>query len=160
MHSSELLPIIAEQAIDAAKPQVSVVVLVDDETVVDIKVRLGGYQCKVLAIKTTNAFFYLLEIVRRIPDPYITSPVLYNLRDLTPAFRDLRTETENADTMRIVKADATPGGKPELMLAILEHGFNCGMGQAIGRRKPAEPITVLIEHTFGSANHIRPSLSH
>ena len=37
------------------------------------------------------------------------------------------------------------------MLAILKHGFGCRMGQAISRRKPAEPITVLIEHPFGSA---------
>ena len=60
--------------------------------------------------------------------------------------------------MRIVNPDtAAPRGEPKPILAIAEHGFDYGMEQAIGRRKPAEAITILVEHSLRGAEP-RPSL--
>ena len=60
--------------------------------------------------------------------------------------------------MRIINPDTAPRGKPKAILAIVEHGFDYGMGQAIGRRKPAEAVTVLVEHPLRGAEP-PPSLS-
>ena len=86
MHFFKLLPIVLEQAIDAAKPQVAIAVLTDSETVVDIVI-FSAYKFKVLAIEAKNAFLYTVEQGSCIPDPYITSPILHDLRNLAHAFR-------------------------------------------------------------------------
>ena len=122
-------------------------VLVDGKTVVDIKAILSACKVKGLSIKAKNTSALIVKNRRHGTHPYITATVLHDLRDFTHAFREC-TEVENADTMCIVKTDASPGGAPQLMLAILEYGFDCGMGQPIGRGKLAEPISVLIEHPF------------
>ena len=60
--------------------------------------------------------------------------------------------------MRIVNPDTTaPRGKPKSILAIVKHGFDYAMGQAIARSKPAEAVTILIEHLSRGAEP-RPSL--
>ena len=98
----EFLSIVAEQTISAAEPQVSLKIFVDGETVADIRAFLGEHEGKVFAIKAGDAFEIIVEKDRSIPNPYITLPVLHNLRDFNEVSSYVRARVENVDTMRIV----------------------------------------------------------
>ena len=75
----ERLPVVAEQTISTTEPQVSLKILVDGETVADVRILLGDYKCKVLSIEAGDAFELMVDKDRCIPDPYITVPVLHYL---------------------------------------------------------------------------------
>ena len=83
----------------------SLKVLVDGETVADIRAFFRNYECKVFAVEAGDAFeFFALTVEIRgcIPNPYITVSVLRDLRDFSRGYRFVRMKTENVDTMCIV----------------------------------------------------------
>ncbi|MCY3790419.1 MAG: hypothetical protein OXH63_16720 [Gemmatimonadetes bacterium] len=110
-----------------AEPQMPLKVLIDGETVFDIRAFLGVYESKVFAIEAGDTFDIRVETGRNIPNPYISVPILRDLRDFTDVSGQVRAKVENVDTMRIVQPDAVPSGEPELVFAIMEHGFDGGM---------------------------------